>query len=256
MNNYKIVLQYEGTRYDGWQKQGNTGNTIQGKIEDVLTRMAEAPVEIHGSGRTDAGVHAQGQVANFHLSDSMPAEEITGYLNRYLPEDIRVLETEEVPQRFHSRLNAVKKVYIYQIETGDKRDVFVRRLQYGLGKQLDIAAMKRAAAFLRGTHDFKSFCGNNKMKKSTVRTIEQVGVRQEGTVVVLSVIGNGFLQHMVRIITGTLIEVGLGQRAADSIPELLLAKDRKLAGYTAPAEGLCLAGVLYEESKQSKEVVK
>jgi len=256
LNNYKIVLQYEGTRYDGWQRQGNTGNTIQGKIEDVLTRMAGDPVEVHGSGRTDAGVHAQGQVANFQLAEPMEPGKITEYLNQYLPADIRVIETEAVPLRFHSRLNATGKKYVYQIETGSKCDVFKRRVQYKLGKDLDIAAMKQAAVLLCGTHDFKSFCSNKKMKKSTVRTIERIGVYQDGSVVIVNVTGNGFLQHMVRIITGTLIEVGLGIRQADSMPGLLAAMDRTRAGYTAPAEGLCLAGVFYKSSKQSKEVVK
>ncbi|MGL5438017.1 MAG: tRNA pseudouridine(38-40) synthase TruA [Lachnospiraceae bacterium] len=256
LKNYKIVLQYEGTRYGGWQRQRNTDNTIQGKLEDVLTKMAESPVEVHGSGRTDAGVHAQGQVANFHIDRDLAPDSITEYLNRYLPEDIRVLTTEAVSSRFHSRLNAKKKVYVYQIETGDRKDVFNRRLQYGLGKALDIQAMKQAADSLCGTHDYKSFCGNKKMKKSTVRTIERIDILREGTVVILQVAGNGFLQHMVRIIAGTLIEVGLGSRCADSIPEVLGAMDRQQAGYMAPAEGLCLAGVMYESSKQSKEVVK
>lgn len=246
--NYKIVLQYEGTRYDGWQRQGNTENTIQGKLERILARMTGKEVEVHGSGRTDAGVHAQGQVANFHLPQRMEAAAVMEYLNRYLPEDITVLSITEVPERFHSRLNARKKVYVYQIETAARRDVFVRRMQYGLGQPLNLAAMQQAAATLCGTHDYKSFCGNNKMKKSTVRTVESIDIHQEGTVVVLSFVGNGFLQNMVRIMTGTLLEVGLGKRKPETMSAVLAALDRHAAGDTAPAEGLSLAGVLYDES--------
>lgn len=244
--NYKITLQYEGTRYDGWQKQGNTDNTIQGKLENILTKMAGYEVEIHGSGRTDAGVHAMGQVANFHLQEDMDPEQVKAYLNRYLPEDIAVLKAERASGRFHSRLSAVKKIYTYQIETGDRRDVFTRRLQYGLGRPLDLDAMRQAASLLCGTRDFKSFCGNRKMKKSTVRTVETIHIGQDGSRVILTFVGNGFLQNMVRIMTGTLMEVGMGKREPQSMKDILAAKDRQAAGFTAPAEGLCLAGVLYE----------
>lgn len=244
--NYKIILQYEGTRYDGWQKQGNTDNTIQGKLENILAKMTGHEVEIHGSGRTDAGVHAMGQVANFHLEEDMEPEQVKTYLNRYLPDDIAVLKAERAPERFHSRLSAVKKIYTYQIETGTKRDVFTRRIQYGFGRPLDVEAMKQAASMLCGTHDYKSFCGNRKMKKSSVRTVDTIHIRQDGSHVVLTFVGNGFLQNMVRIMTGTLIEVGQGKRSPQSMKEILAAKDRQAAGAMAPAEGLCLAGVLYE----------
>ncbi len=273
--NYKMILQYEGTRYDGWQKQGNTDNTIQGKLEKVLERMTGFFVEVHGSGRTDAGVHAAAQVANFHLPDNWKPENlekvsvsgtrqrealksgennkpeekwIKAYLNQYLPDDIAVTELTSVPERFHSRLSAVKKIYTYQIETGTKRDVFLRRTCYGLGQPLNVKAMQEAAALLTGTHDYKSFCGNKKMKKSTVRTIYRIEIRQEpgSSLVKLEFEGNGFLQNMVRILTGTLIEVGLGEHDAKSMPEILAAMDRQAAGYTAPAEGLCLKQVFYE----------
>ena len=274
--NYKMIIQYEGTRYDGWQKQGNTENTIQGKMEKVLERMAGFPVEVHGSGRTDAGVHAAGQVANFHLPDgwkpdmAMKNESVAGgkqhgnlesagknktvsewiraYLNQYLPDDIAITELTPVPERFHSRLSAVKKIYTYRIETGEKRDVFSRRICYGLGQALDVKKMQTAADLLCGTHDYKSFCGNKKMKKSTVRTIFRITVEQDAGsgLVKLEFEGNGFLQNMVRILTGTLIEVGLGKRDAGSMPEILAALDRQAAGYTAPAEGLCLQQVFYQ----------
>lgn len=246
--NYRITLQYEGGRYDGWQKQGNTENTIQGRLEQILGRMAGEPVEVHGSGRTDAGVHAMGQTANFHLKGNQTPKEVMEYLNRYLPDDIAVLTCDIVSERFHSRLNAVQKTYLYQIEMGQKRDVFGRRTQYLLGQKLDVEAMRRAAELLCGTHDYKSFCGNKKMKKSTVRTVYAIDLQQEKDSSLLQIYftGNGFLQHMVRIMAGTLMEVGLGKRSAESMTEVLQALDRQAAGFTAPAEGLCLAEVRYE----------
>lgn len=246
--NYKMILQYEGTRYDGWQKQGNTERTIQGRLEAVLTRMVGTEVEVHGSGRTDAGVHAMGQVANVHLPKKFEPSAVMEYLNEYLPEDIGILSVEYADGRFHSRLNATKKTYRYQIATHQKRDVFARRMQYHLGKELDLTAMRQAAELLCGTHDYRSFCGNKKMKKSTVRTIYAIWISQDVQtgVITLDVTGNGFLQHMIRILAGTLIEVGLGMRDASSMEEILAAKDRQAAGFTAPAEGLCLMEVCYD----------
>lgn len=248
IRNYRITLQYEGSRYDGWQKQGNTEHTIQGRLEQVLCRMAGEEVEVHGSGRTDAGVHALGQVANFHLKGEHTPQEVMEYLNRYLPDDIAVTACDVVTERFHSRLNAVQKTYVYQIEMGAKRDVFRRRTQYALGESLDLEAMRQAAELLCGTHDYKSFCGNKKMKKSTVRTIYAISVEQEkeSTCLRLSFTGNGFLQNMVRILVGTLIEVGQGKRSPQSMTEVLQVQNRQAAGFTAPAEGLCLLHVRYE----------
>lgn len=246
--NYKIELAYDGGRYDGWQKQGNTAMTIQGKLEAVLSRMAGEEVEVYGSGRTDAGVHALGQVANFHLKEEKNPEELLAFLNHYLPEDIQVLSCQQVPERFHSRLLAVRKTYRYQIEMGPKKDVFLRDYYYGLGQMLDVGAMEKAASYLVGRHDFKSFCGNRKMKKSTVRIIEKIEIcRQDDTRLQLFVTGNGFLQQMVRILTGTLIEVGQGKRSPGEMEAILEAKDRAMAGFTAPAQGLCLMKVEYEE---------
>ncbi len=251
--NYKIILQYEGTRYNGWQKQGNTENTIQGRLETVLFKMTGKQIEIHGSGRTDAGVHAMGQVANFHLPEYRKPEQITAYLNQYLPEDIAVLQTEQAPERFHSRLSAVGKVYRYQIRTWQKKDVFQRRFQYGFGKPLNVDAMKKAAGFLCGTHDFKSFCGNPKMKKSTIRTIRSVHVEQapENGTVTFTFEGNGFLQYMARIMSGTLIETGSGERLPEELPRILEAKNRQMAGFTAPPEGLCLMEVQYKRASKN-----
>lgn len=247
IKNYRMVLEYDGSRYDGWQKQGNTEQTVQGKIENVLERMVGQPVEVHGSGRTDAGVHALAQVANFHGDVQMPEPEIKEYLNKYLPEDIAVKSVERVPDRFHSRLHAEEKTYLYRIEMGERKQVFERKYIYGLLKALDVEAMERAAAFFIGEHDFKSFCSNRKMKKSTVRTIKKIEFEQQGSRLFIRYTGNGFLYNMVRILTGTLIEVGLGQRKAEEMKEILAAKDRNAAGCTAPPEGLFLEQVHYKE---------
>lgn len=247
MTNYKVVLQYDGSRYDGWQKQGNTDNTIQGKLESILERLEDRPVEVHGSGRTDAGVHAVGQTANFHLTEKRTAQEVMSYLNKYLPEDIAVTDAAEAPERFHSRLNATAKTYLYRIETADKKRVFERKYIYGLGKKLDLDKMRQAAGFLVGEQDFKTFCANKRMKKSTVRRLDSIEISREGSRVYLVFKGNGFLHHMVRIMTGTLIEVGLGERSPECVRAALHAKDRQAAGYTAPAEGLFLKSVEYSE---------
>lgn len=247
MKNFKIIIQYEGTRYQGWQRQDSTGNTIQGKFEAVLAKMTGLDfVQVDGSGRTDAGVHALGQVANFKINTKMSAQEVMDYLNRYLPEDIGVISIEEMPGRFHSRLNAKGKTYRYRIWNSGIPCVFERRYVYELPDRLDVEAMRRAAACLVGTHDFKAFTSNKKSKKSTVRTIESIVIEQNGSEVVLTYNGDGFLYHMVRILTGTLIEAGLGQREPDSVTGLLSgAASRDMAGVLVPAKGLCLVGVRY-----------
>ncbi|HJC14640.1 MAG TPA: tRNA pseudouridine(38-40) synthase TruA [Candidatus Fusicatenibacter intestinigallinarum] len=243
--NYKLVLQYDGTRYDGWQKQGNTSQTIQGKLENVLSRLTGEKVEVHGAGRTDAGVHARGQTANVRLSGIYDPEELKGLMNRYLPEDIEVQEAAIVPERFHSRLNAVGKIYSYRLTLDGRKHVFERRFLYLYGKPLDIRAMRRAAEYLTGTHDFKSFCANRRMKKSTVRTVREIAFREEDGILTVSFTGDGFLYHMIRIIMGTLLEVGEGKRSSASMQEILDACDRQAAGPLAPAEGLTLEEVLY-----------
>lgn len=247
MKNIKFVLQYEGTRYDGWQKQGNTENTIQGKLEAVLSRLDGREVEVHGSGRTDAGVHAYGQTANAKLETEKSAEEIKEYVNAYLPKDIAVVDAREVSMRFHSRLLAVSKTYRYRIRTGKDREVFSRNFVWHLGKPLDLSAMRMAAEKLVGTHDFLPFSSMKKGKKSTVRTIESITVEQVGEEVHLTFTGDGFLYHMVRILAGTLAEIGLGERSPQEIPEIFNARDRKKAGQMAPAQGLALMQVVYEK---------
>ncbi len=246
--NIKIVLEYDGSRYDGWQKQGNTDNTIQGKIEAILEKWSGEPIEVHGSGRTDAGVHARGQVANFHIDRKICPDGKTAmeYLNRYLPEDVRILSAETVPERFHSRLLATEKTYSYVVETAERKSVFERKYVWGLGETLDVPAMRRAAEYFLGEHDFKSFCSNKKMKKSTVRRIDSITIEEDGTKLVFSYTGNGFLYNMIRILTGTLVEVGQGKRKPEEMAGILDAMNREAAGMTAPPEGLFLMSVKYE----------
>lgn len=246
MKNIKFILQYEGTRYDGWQRQGNTENTIQGKLEAVLSKLDGRDVEVHGSGRTDAGVHAVGQTANAKLETKKSAEEIKAYLNAYLPKDIAVTQAEEVSMRFHSRLHAVSKTYCYRIRTGRDREVFSRNFVWHLGRELDLEAMEQGAALLIGEHDFLPFSSMKRGKKSTVRTVTSIEIKQVGQEVCLSFTGNGFLYHMVRILTGTLAEIGMGERRPEEIPQIFSSQDRKKAGQMAPPQGLALIEVTYE----------
>ena len=243
--NVKLTIQYDGTRYDGWQRQGNTDNTLQGRLEGVLSRMVGKPVEIQGAGRTDAGVHARGQVASVHMPEGYTPQEVQNYLNRYLPEDVAVVEVVEVGERFHARLSATGKEYRYHIRMGSVPDVFARKYQYRVEEPLDIHAMERAAQYLTGKHDFRSFCGNRRFKKSTVRDVFHIGVEVCGSDLTLIYRGDGFLYNMVRILTGTLLEVGLGQRTPESMVDILEARERTAAGKTAPAQGLVLQEVYY-----------
>lgn len=243
--NVKLTIQYDGTRYDGWQRQGNTDNTLQGRLEGVLSRMVGKPVEIQGAGRTDAGVHARGQVASVHLPEGYTPQEVQNYLNRYLPEDVAVVDVVEMGERFHARLSATGKEYRYHIRMGSVPDVFARKYQYRVEEPLDLAAMERAAGYLTGKHDFRSFCGNRRFKKSTVREVFHIGVEVCGSDLTLVYRGDGFLYNMVRILTGTLLEVGLGQRTPESMVDVLEARERTAAGKTAPAQGLVLQEVYY-----------
>lgn len=246
MRNIKLVLQYEGTRYQGWQKQESTANTIQSKLEAVLFKMCQEPVALAGSGRTDAGVHAYGQVANFHTVSQMGLKEMMEYINRYLPEDIAVISIEEVPLRFHSRLNAKEKIYCYRVLNTEVPHVFDRRFTYCVPEALDVEAMKKAAEYLLGTKDFKAFTSAKKGKKSTVRTVYEIAIERIGEEIRFTYKGNGFLYHMVRILTGTLLEVGQGIRQPEDIKQILHSGERKNAGALVPAQGLALIQVGYD----------
>lgn len=243
--NYKLKISYDGSRYFGWEHQPDR-ETIQGKIETVLARMVDKDmVDVIGAGRTDAGVHARAMIANVHLDTPMSPEEIRDYANRYLPDDIAILEVREAADRFHARYKAVGKTYQYTCFDGPVKPVFDRKYYTPLDQELDVEAMQEAAHFLEGKHDYKSFCGNSRMKKSTVRIVDTITVRRRKGYVYLTFHGTGFLQNMVRIMSGTLIEVGLGRKRPEEVGEILEACDRKVAGPTAPAKGLCLLKVDY-----------
>ena len=244
MRNLRLDICYDGTRYRGWQRLPNSDQTIQGKLEQALSRILGEPIEVSGSGRTDAGVHALGQVANFHCGSNMPCGEILDQLRRYLPEDIGIYSCRDVSERFHARLNAKSKTYRYRLWNSDTPCVFDRRYVTVFSEQLDLERMRQAAELLLGTHDFSAFCANKRMKKSTVRCIHSIKIDRIGEEIQFTIEGNGFLHNMVRILVGTLVEVGLGDRTADSVYALFGA-DRCEAGMLMGAAGLCLMEVVY-----------
>jgi tRNA pseudouridine38-40 synthase len=240
-----MEIQYEGTRYKGWQRLKTTEATIQSKIETVLTRLLDESIEIQGSGRTDAGVHARKQIASFKTQSTMTANVLLHEMNQYLPDDIAITSLSASSDTFHARYNAQKKTYVYQIWMAPYPSVFDRHFVLDIGgKPLDIEAMKRASRLFIGTHDFKGYSAD-KTKKSTVRTIDKINFFTEGQLLKIALTGNGFLYNMVRIIVGTLIEIGLGNRDASTIEEVFQSNNRELAGETAPAKGLILDDVYY-----------
>ena len=244
MRNLRLDLCYEGTRYRGWQRLPGVENTIQSKLEITLSRILEEQIEVIGSGRTDAGTHALRQVANFHCESSMPAERILQQLRTYLPEDIGIYSCKDVSERFHARLNAKTKTYRYRLWNSDVPCVFDRKFVAIDNQPLDLAAMQSAAQLFLGQHDFSAFCAKKNMKKSTMRYIQSFTVERSGNELIFQITGNGFLHHMVRIMVGTLVEVGKGERDAQSVPSLFGA-NRSDAGVLMPACGLCLMEVFY-----------
>lgn len=249
MRNLMMLIQYDGTKYNGWQKQnqkGSTVSTIQGKIENVLNRMTNEEIQLIGCGRTDTGVHAENYVANFHTESSLSIEDMKQYLTKYLPEDISIKSMEEVNERFHSRYNVRTKTYVYKINNNKYIDVFNRRFTSYVQEELNIEEMRKAAKYLIGNHDFKSFTSlKTKSNKSTYKTINYINIKEKNKFIDIEVNGEGFLLNMVRIIAGTLIDVGQCKIKAEDIKEILEAKDRKKAGHKAEARGLTLKEVNY-----------
>ena len=248
MPNYRLTLCYDGTRWKGWQKQGNTDHTIQGKLETLLSRLLDQPIEVAASGRTDAGTHAKRQVVSFRAMTALTTPEILDGLRRYLPADIGAVSLEQVEPRFHARFSCTGKTYTYRIWNSDEPNVFERNYLYHLHETLDVPAMRRAAEDLCGTHDYKAFCSLKRTKKSTVRRVDSITIQELGPELLFTFEGNGFLYHMVRILVGTLLEVGRGNLRPVELGVILVSQDRKRAGEPVPACGLCLVDVRYEKS--------
>jgi len=244
LRNIKLVIQYEGTNYRGWQRQAD-GPTIQQALEEAVRALTGTHSAVVGSGRTDAGVHALGQVANFHTDSPLPCERIVHGLNFHLPRDIGVVDAVEVPASFHARQSAVSKVYAYTIHHAGTRPVLERRTRWFVRGELDWQAVEKAGACFVGTHDFAAFCTEADLSRNLVRTVSSLEVVVEPPVVRIVVEADGFLYNMVRAIVGTLVQVGKGRLAPDDVPAILASRDRRRAGPTAPACGLCLLEVRY-----------
>lgn len=245
MRNIKLTITYDGKRYLGWQRLGDSDKTIQGKIESILKQMTGEEIEIIGSGRTDSGTHARGQVANFKTETSITRAEMLDFLNRYLPRDIVVTKVEEVQDRFHARYNCTGKQYSYYVWNNVIPTVFERNHSFHYPQKLDLDKMNQACEKLVGTHDFIGFSALKKSKKSTVRTIEKLSIEQEGSMLHFTFVGDGFLYKMVRIIVGTLLEIGSGSMDVTEIENIFEKKVRQQAGETVPAQGLFLDDVYY-----------
>ncbi len=245
MRNIKMIIEYDGSRYLGWQRLGDSDRTIQGKIENVISEMTGSKTEIIGSGRTDAGAHARGQVANFKTSSDMKLAEMLTYINHYLPQDIVVKDLEETDERFHSRYNVLGKKYIYNVWNNPIPSAFDRKYSFYFPENLDIGNMEKACKLLVGTHDFLAFSSLKKSKKSTIRRIDHISIEKEATMLKFTFIGEGFLYNMVRIIMGTLLDIGRGTMEPEYIDEIFKNQTRSDAGVTVPAQGLFLEEVYY-----------
>jgi tRNA pseudouridine38-40 synthase len=246
MNNYKLVIQYDGGRYKGWQRLGNGENTIQGKIENVISEMVGREIEIIGSSRTDAGVHALEQVANFKIKENMPEKDIKSYLNRYLPKDISIKEVSIESDRFHSRYNTSAKTYIYKIWNEEYTNPFMRKYSMHVEEELDLKKMKAAAKYFLGEHDFTAFSNAKSKKKSMVREIYSIDFEKIDGFIQIRISGNGFLYNMVRKIVGTLIEVGAGRLQAENIAKIIELKDRAQVSNLADPGGLYLEKIEFK----------
>lgn len=249
MNTYKITTSYDGTRYKGWQRQQNTQETVQGILEEELRRMLGNNVKINGSGRTDSGVHALGQTASFSTKEKVDVECLHTGLNERLPDDIRILNIEKVPNHFHARKSAVGKCYEYHVDTGQKPNVFTRKYCFHYPHELNIPDMRKAVYYLKGKHDFSAFT-DLRDSDDTIRIIYDIRIEKKEEKLIFRFYGNGFLYHMVRILTGTLLDVGSGKISPEQIPVILKEGDRKWSGFPAPAKGLFLVEVYYDDETE------
>lgn len=249
MRNIKLVIEYDGSNYSGWQSQKNNKKQdnigIQEVIENTLENITGEKIDLIGAGRTDAKVHARAQVANFHTRSTIPGERFKYPLNAYLPEDIKIIESCEVDEKFHSRFSAKGKKYRYVIYNGQNPSPIYRNFSFHVDHDLDIEKMRRGLEVFKGTKDFKSFMGRKSVVHSTVRTIKEVGIEKKGDFIEIEIQGVSFLKHMIRIIVGTLVFVGMGKLTIEEVEEIIEAKDREAAGPTAPGQGLFLESVYY-----------
>lgn len=243
--NYKMTIAYDGARYKGWQRLGDSDNTIQGKIESVLGKLFKTEIEIIGSSRTDAGVHASCQVASFSVKSNKPTEEVKNYLNKYLPDDIVIKDVEEVDSRFHARFNCTSKTYKYTIWTSKVGDPFQRKYYFHYTDYLDLELMERAAEQLIGKHDFTSFTNAKSKKKSMERNVMDIKIDGDLDKLEIYITADGFLHNMVRKIVGLLIDVGSSNRPLSDVKTMLKSKDRANSSFIAPSQGLCLMETNY-----------
>ena len=246
MRNIKLIIEYDGKNFNGWQKQPNKLN-IQGEIEEVIKSITgDESINLIASGRTDAGVHSLGQTANFKTeNDKIPIEKFAIAINSRLKKSIVIKSAEEVDERFHSRYSVKSKTYRYIIDNSENGSAIYRGLEYHMPIKLNIDEMNKAIKYFEGEHDFKGFKASGTSSKSIVRTIYKAEIKVQDEKIYVELTGNGFLYNMVRIIVGTLVDVGLGKINAEDIPEIIEAKDRKRAGKTLPAHGLYLVKVEY-----------
>ena len=244
MRRIRLTIAYDGTDYCGWQKQDGAPS-VQETVEDAIRKLTGEPAEVIGASRTDAGVHALGQTAVFDTESPVPADRFVPALNSFLPDDIRITESEEVPESFHPRFDAHRKRYEYRIFIGNVCPPMRFRYVHHLREVPDVTAMQEAASYIVGTHDFTSFCAAGAQVKTKVRTVTSIQVEKAGDEIVIAVEGDGFLYNMIRIIAGTLVNAGLGRTKPAEIPGIITGMDRSLAGPTLPAKGLCLCKIWY-----------
>ncbi|MCY3972887.1 MAG: tRNA pseudouridine(38-40) synthase TruA [Candidatus Dadabacteria bacterium] len=245
MRNIKLTIEYDGANYSGWQRQANAVNTVQREIERAIKKVTGGEATVHGSGRTDAGVHALGQVANFLTPSAMKTESIRKALNSELPEDITVRRAQEVAEDFHSRISAKKKTYFYRILNRPSRPAVERKTCWFISEELDFEAMKEACRRIPGEHDFKAFCNTNITVRTTVRRVFSAKLARKGGFIVFSVEANGFLKRMVRFLAGTLVRVGRGRLSPDGFERILKTGRKTRDVIPAPPRGLFLEKVLY-----------
>lgn len=245
MKNIKLTIEYDGKGFNGWQKQPDKLN-IQGEIEKAIYTITNEKVELTASGRTDAGVHALGQVANFKTNSNIPLEKIAIAINSNLKKSIIIKKSEEVEESFHSRYSCIGKKYRYIINNSKNGSAIYRGLEYHIPVKLDVDSMRKAVQFFKGEHDFKGFKATGGNNKSTIRRIDKADIILDGERIIIELVGNGFLYNMVRIIAGTLVEVGLGKILPEEIQEIILSKTRERAGKTLPPHGLYLVEVYYK----------